>query len=251
MNERGAWQGMWTVVRFNWPLYAAAVAVLAGAGIVLLLVSHTAARAVAALALGGCVWFLAGSLAASHLIYDRSDLYRWRWIERALRGSEARSFIFCHTGFDEASASLRQRLGAEHWRVLDHFDPAQMTEASIRRARALFPPQPGTVAAPFDRWPVEAASADAIVALLAIHELRSEAGRAAWFAEARRGLRPGGRVVLVEHMRDAANFLAFGPGFLHFHSPASWRRCWERAGLRGHDEFGLTPWLRVFVLTTT
>jgi hypothetical protein len=55
--------------------------------------------------------------------------------------------------------------------------------------------------------------------------------------------------LLVEHVRDAANFLAFGPGFLHFHSPASWRRCWEGAGLRSIDQFCVTPFVQVYVLS--
>ena len=123
-----------------------------------------------------------------------------------------------------------------------------MTEPSIRRARRIYPPVAGTVQAPFDRWPVSTGSTGIIFGLLAIHELRSEAERTAWFAEAKRCLRRGGRVALVEHTRDLANFIAFGPGFLHFHSPASWRRCWERAGLETLDEFRVTPWIRVFVI---
>ncbi len=250
MNERGTWQGMVSIVRFNWPFYAIAALVLAGAIGVLLCAPATVVRSASALAIAGCAWFLAGSLAVSHLVYDRSDLYRWRWIERALRGEKGRRFIFCHAGFDEASAALRQHLAPEHWLVLDHFDPARMTEPSIHRARRLFPPQPGTIAAPFDRWPLPGGEADVVFGLLAIHEFRREAERTTWFAEAHRCLRPGGRVVLVEHTRDVANFLAFGPGFLHFHSPASWRLCWEDTGLRDADEFRLTPWLRVFVLTS-
>jgi hypothetical protein len=79
--------------------------------------------------------------------------------------------------------------------------------------------------------------------------LRAETERTAWFAEAKRCLRKGGRVVLVEHLRDAANFVAFGPGFLHFHSRASWKRCWELAGLRSVNQFSVTPFVQVFVLT--
>src|SRR6185369_12297714 len=101
----------------------------------------------------------------------------------------------------------------------------------------------------YDAWAVAAESADLVLGLLAIHELRSEAERSAWFAEAKRCLRKGGRVVLVEHLRDIANFLAFGPGFLHFHSPASWRRCWECAGFRSIDEFSVTLFVRIFVLS--
>jgi hypothetical protein len=92
-------------------------------------------------------------------------------------------------------------------------------------------------------------STDIVFALLAIHELRAESERTAWFAEAKRCLRVGRRIVLVEHVRDIANFFAFGPGFLHFHSYASWRRCWEHAGLRCVDHFDMTPFVKIFVLT--
>src|SRR5207247_3440974 len=115
--------------------------------------------------------------------------------------------------------------------------------------RAMFPPAPGTLPSRYDAWPLAANSADVVLALMAIHELRSEAERSAWMAESRRCLREGGRVVLVEHVRDAANFLAFGPGFLHFHSLASWRRCWEYAGFRSIDQFCVTPFVQIFVLS--
>ena len=246
--SRGRWQGMLTIARLNWPFYAAAGAVLLGAAATALAGRSRRTRWAGALAGAGAAWFLGGSLGVSHLVYDRSDLYRWRWLERALRGARRERAIFCHAGFDEASEALRERLGTTEWRVLDHFDAPTMTEPSIRRARRLFPPAAGTIPAPFDRWPVADRWADVAFGLLAIHEMRPEEERIAWFAEARRCLRPAGRVVLVEHARDAANFLAFGPGFLHFHSPASWQRCWEQAGLRAADEFRVTPWVRAFVL---
>jgi hypothetical protein len=248
LKPRGQWQGMMNIARFNWPFYVAAMAVLLPSLAGLFLLRGLPLKFVCGLVFAAAAYFLFGSLGVSHLIYDRSDLYRWDWLERALHGSNMRQAIFCHSGFDEASAELRQKFGSATWQVLDHFNANQMTEASIRRARAMFPPTPGTLSAPYDAWPVAAQSADVVFGLLAIHELRSEAERSAWFAEARRCLRQGGRVVLVEHVRDAANFLAFGPGFLHFHSPASWRRCWESAGFLALDEFRMTPFVRIFVL---
>jgi SAM-dependent methyltransferase len=248
MNPRGPWQGMWSIARFNWPFYLAAALVTAGALAVLFCASPIVARWAAGLVLAGALYFLVGSLGVSHVVYDLSDLYRWNWLGRALRGASAERVILCHSGFDEVSLSLRAKLNPTDLVVLDHFDAQTMTEASIRRARRLYPPVAGTQPAVFDRWPSSSHSADVIFGLLAIHELRSEAERIAWFAEARRCLAPGGRVVVLEHTRDLANFLAFGPGFLHFHSPASWRRCWEAAGLRAADEFRITPWVRVFNL---
>ncbi len=202
--------------------------------------------------IGNCLpcalYFIFGSLGVSYLVYDRSGLYRWSWLDRALNGSAVTQCIFCHCGFDDTSAELRRTFKHAQWSILDHYDAEQMTEPSIHRARALFPPTTGTLACSYDAWPLATESADVIFALLAIHELRTETERTAWFAEARRCLCKGGRVVLVEHMRDAANFLAFGPGFLHFHSYASWSRCWQRAGLRSADQFRVTPFVRVFVL---
>ena len=248
LNTRGRWDGMFTIARLNWPFYSAAIFVLIASFGVSFVVATVALKIACGAALAGAAWFLAGSLVASHLIYDQSDLYRWGWLERALRGVNMRQAIFCHCGFDEASMELRKVFGNVQWQVLDHFDAEQMTEPSIRRARAMFPPTPSTLTSRYDAWPVAPDSTDVVFGLLAIHELRAEAERSAWFAESRRCLRKSGRVVLVEHVRDAANFLVFGPGFLHFHSPAEWRRCWESVGLRSIDEFRVTPFVRIFVL---
>jgi hypothetical protein len=112
----------------------------------------------------------------------------------------------------------------------------------------MYPPTPETLASPAHAWPASVPESDVVFGLLAIHELRTQAALAAWFGEARRHLAPDGRIVIIEHTRDFANFLAFGPGFLHFHSPATWRRAWAAAALREIDTFRLTPFLRVFVL---
>lgn len=249
MKRRGKFQGMLTIARFNWPLYIVALAVLivSATGIFLFNGFFKVAFVVP---LGCALYFICVSLAVSHLVYDRSDLYRWAWLERGLRGGPIRQAVFCHSGFDETSTAVRETLSHVCWSILDHYDAERMKEPSIHRARALFPPTAGTLACSHDAWPLAAESADVVLALLAIHELRTERERTEWFVEASRCLRKGGRVVLAEHVRDAANFLAFGPGFLHFHSCASWRRCWERAGLRSVDQFSVTPFVQVFVLTT-
>jgi SAM-dependent methyltransferase len=196
----------------------------------------------------GSGYFVFVSLGVSYLIYDRSDLYRWRWLERALGGGIRGRIVFCHAGFDEASKALREKFEDAEWRILDHHDPATMTEASVRRARKLYPPTQGTEAAPFGQWPVGNGWADVVFGILAIHEMRTVGERVKWFAEANRCLAEGGRIVVVEHVRDAANFLAFGPGFLHFHSVKNWERSWEAEGLSLIDGFRVTAFVRVFVI---
>lgn len=248
MTARGRWQGMLAIAQFNWPFYFAAALAGAAAIVGLLFLESTPARIGCTLAVAGALYFFVGSLGVSHWVYDQSDLYRWQWLERALDKAAIRRAIFCHSGFDEASAALRERLPSTEWIVLDHFDAMQMTEASIRRARAWYPPTSGTRPARSHAWPIDTGWADAILGILAIHELRTDADRSAWFVEARRCLGASGRVVLVEHARDIANFFAFGPGFLHFHSPRTWRRAWQSANLTAVDEFRVTPFVRVFVL---
>ena len=249
MNERGKWQGMWTIVRFNWPIYVAAAGVLLLATGLFFATDHLLARITSGFAVAGSAYFLIGSLGVSHWVYDRSDLYRWTWLARAMRDAETQQMIFCHSGFDETSRELKERFRETKWVVLDHYDGSRMTEASIRRAREMHPPTQDTLTAPHDRWPVASETADVVMGLLAIHELRSEGERIAWFTEAGRCLRSGGRVILAEHTRDLANFVAFGPGFIHFHSVASWRRCWQQAGFQTTDEFRVTPWVRIFVIS--
>ncbi len=245
-SGRGRWQGMLAIARFNWPFYASAILAvcvsLAG-----LIAGPVWLKVFSGMALAGALYFLIGSLGVSHLIYDRSDLYRFGWLER-LGILPCGHAVVCHSGFDEVSSALVAALPSLRWTVLDHFDETRMTEASIRRARRLLPPLPGTVPAPFDRWALEDASCDIVFGVLAIHELRTVEERAAWFAEARRCLRPGGRVILAEHLRDLPNFLAFGPGFLHFHSARNWRSAWERARFRPVNAFRITPWISIFEL---
>lgn len=54
--------------------------------------------------------------------------------------------------------------------------------------------------------------------------------------------------MLVEHVRDLANALAFGPGCLHFYSERTWQREWLAAGFRCRQHFRITRFVRGFVL---
>ena len=130
--------------------------------------------------------------------------------------------------------------------VLDIYNPAATPERSIVRARRTTASSPQST--DHRRLPLAGASCDAVFLILAAHELRSRRARTELFTEVRRTLAPGGRVLVVEHLRDAWNFAAFGPGFLHFFSRREWLATFAASGLRVESESRITPMVRAFML---
>ncbi|RAK69474.1 methyltransferase domain-containing protein [Hymenobacter edaphi] len=244
---RSPWEGTWNIVRFNWPFYAGAAAACAllwllGAGL------HQPLAWWLRLAALGVAGAALASLLVSAYVYDGSGMYRLDWL-RGVAPPRPAAVVNVHAGFDESSHLLQHYLRPASLTVLDFYDPAAHTEPAIRRARRARPAFPGTRAVPTSQLPLPAQAADLVLLLLAAHEIRHEAERTAFFREAGRITRPGGRIVVVEHLRDATNFLAYSFGAFDFYSGRSWRRVFGRAGLRVVREQKITPFVSVFILT--
>ncbi|MEL7161496.1 MAG: class I SAM-dependent methyltransferase, partial [Bacteroidota bacterium] len=222
---RTPYQGVTNILRFNWHFY-----VLAVVGTVIgLVVARWLGDGwwwVGLMVAFGVVLTTLVSLVVSWYVYDRSSLYSLNWLDRF---GSLRDLINVHAGFDETSALLADRFPEANLRVLDFYDPVLHTEVSILRARRAYPPYPGTERITTTDLPLAAQSVDAIFLLLAAHEIRDVAERVAFFRQLRRALRPEGRIVVVEHLRDGANFFAYTIGFLHFHSRTTWFRTFTQA----------------------
>jgi len=209
---------MLNIVLFNWPLYVVAL-LLAVACTIAVLIFPLPIWLVMLLLAGasGAAYFLVVSLAVSYIIYDQSPLYRWMWVKDVLTIAPLR-IANIHAGFDESSEALRSLFPQASLVIVDLYDPKRMTEPSIARARRLRPTKQSTLPADPGAIPLAESSCDAVFLLFAAHEIRDAQERLRLFGEVSRILTPGGIVLLVEHRRDLANFLAFGPGFLHFYS---------------------------------
>ena len=244
---RGQFDGVLQIVRYNWSLYI--VAVLVSTLVVFLVdVVHPPAALAGLLILGAlaAIFWLALSLAVSHYVYDRSDLYRWEWI-RARVAPSPRHVVNIHAGLDETSLALQAMYPAAEVTILDVYDPAEMPEPSIARARREARSTLPSVTADFRRLPLKTASADLVTAIFVAHELRRAASKEAFFREASRVIQPGGRLLLVEHLRDGWNLATFGPGALHFFPRHEWLRVAGATGFQLVEEFSRTVFVRAFV----
>ncbi len=190
-------------------------------------------------------FWICSSLLVSHYVYDRSGLYSMAWLPGCLPKAPQR-WLYLHNGLNEAATGIRCLFPESEGQFIDVYDPCKMSEPSIRRARDLagLP----AVGQPHEPLPVPDAQFDTIFLVFTAHEFRDPGDRARFFREVARVLEPGGHVVLVEHLRDWANFFAFGPGFLHFFSRRVWERAAHAAALTTVRQAKVTAFVHVFLL---
>jgi len=247
-SARSRWHGVSQIIRFNWRFYLASAVVLAvGSPAVAVLVAEPWLKCAAWFCLAVIAFWTVMSLAASHWVYDRSIITKWMWIGRYFPQAPQR-WANIHAGLDESSAALKELFPGTRGEILDIFDPVEMTEASIAEARRHAGNQLTTTTADLRHLPLADGQYDALFLIFAAHEIRQTETRRQFFAELKRALRPGGQIMIVEHLRDWKNFIAYGPGCFHFQSRATWHRAALQSGLRIEREFSITPFVRIFLL---
>ncbi|MGD0300092.1 MAG: methyltransferase domain-containing protein [Bryobacteraceae bacterium] len=240
---RTTYQGLQQIFNYNRPFY---VRTLWGVMAIIIFSAWLplALRALLLAGAGAALFWTCASLAVSHYVYDRSAFYTLRWLPACLSRPPAR-WINIHSGIDECSHVISSTFPGSEGQIVDIYDPHEMTEPSIGYARRLT-----AASSPTADWrtlPALDQQFDAAFLIFAAHELRHHAARVQLFQEIARILRPGGELVLVEHSRDWANFLAFGPGFLHFFTERAWRHAAEAASLSIRMHRTITPFVHVFV----
>ena len=250
--SRGKYAGVLSIVQYNARFYVASACLLVVIAILpwLQLLPRVGNALLIAAAIPIAFWTLS-SLAASYYVYDRVGVTRWRWLPRQLT-FPPRRWVNIHAGLDESTQTLKRLFPNAGYSILDIYDPQEMTEPSIARARrAGNRDRAAAVACQLNSLPLPDKECDTVFLLFAAHEIRQPRRRVEFFRESSRVLSDSGQLVLVEHLRDWKNFAAFGPGFLHFHSRREWLRVAEASGLTVEGEASLTPLVRCFVMHKT
>jgi len=240
-------QGLRNIIRFNWHFYALAFGLALAVGAAALGLPAPLSYYGWA-GLGLLLTPVLVSLAVSAYVYDGAGLYELGWLPTHVAPASGARLLTISAGFDELTPLLAQAWPADQLLAVDFYDPARHTEVSIKRARRAYPPVPGTLRVSTHALPLPSHSIDYALAFLAAHEVRDAAERAVFFQELARVLKPAGELVVVEHLRDTANFLAYTIGFFHFHSRRAWLATFRAAGLRVAQEVKITPFLTAFIL---
>ncbi|MDP1803130.1 MAG: methyltransferase [Bacteroidota bacterium] len=242
--KRKAFQGVINIVKFNWQFYVIAIITIAGLQIAEQFLPPSARLFADFFILFSGLGILV-SLAVSLYIYDLSNLYTLDW----LTASSPKQIVNINAGFDETSALLAQKYPTANLQVFDFYDPTKHTEVSIERARKAYPPYPGTQTISTNAIPLKENSTDIIFLILAAHEIRSEEERIIFFKQLKNALSSTGKIIVVEHQRDFANFMAYNFGFFHFHSTTTWKKAFEDSDLTLEKEFKITPFISTFIVS--
>lgn len=239
-------EGVTNIVRFNWPFFLIALVLVVG--FLAFVYSQPLPVHIGPLnLLAGLVfnWFFL-SLFVSFFVYDTSGLYRFDWLLKNVE-EEPERILNLHAGFDETSEALHILFPKAEIKVFDFYSPKRSTEPSIARARALRA-NVESISVDIVGWNLEDNSQDLVQVFMSAHELRKPSDREALFKEIHRVLKPDGQVVIIEHLRDFANFVAFGPGFFHFYPRSEWRRVANECGFAVSKEESIKIFVRVFFL---
>lgn len=237
------------IAGYNWPLYAAAgVGIVIGVALACLPDLPSPVRWLGGAGAVIAGWFAGASFWAFHAMFDRSELLGGQWLTEELPQAPGR-WVQINAGLEETTLPLHHLFPGAEGKTLDLYDPAVMTEPAVTRARQ----QKAGVAAVAiqpESLPVEDGWAELVVVMLAAHEIRDGQKRQRFFEELRRIVSPTGKVIVVEHLRDLAAALAFGPGIFHFFPRGEWLRLGRRVDLEVERERRITPFVRVFVYRT-
>ncbi len=244
-EKRRKFQGVLNILSFNRHFY------VLGLGVLVILITSRLfiewPEIVFWLIIVAFLYGLIMPLIVSAYVYDFSGYYNFHWLKNLIRDDERIKLIVnINAGFDETSFIIKNRFPQSDLKVFDFYNAKQHTEPAIKRARQVSLVYPNTQQIASDLIPLRDKSMDIVFLLSAVHEIRSHKEKVQFLKECCRLCKPGGKVIMVEHLRDFPNFLAFTIGFTHFFSRSAWKKAFYRAGFSSFQETKFTPFMSIF-----
>ncbi|WP_153799746.1 class I SAM-dependent methyltransferase [Foetidibacter luteolus] len=244
--KRRKFQGVLNILSFNRHFYVFGIAVLT-----LIISSHLILPWSNFLYWTIIFAFLYGlimPLIVSAYVYDFSGYYNFNWLKNInIEDHNAKNILNIHAGFDETSFIIKNLFPQSDLKVFDFYNAKQHTEPAIVRARRVSLVYPDTQQIISNSIPLKNNSVDIILLLSAAHEIRSQEEKIQFLKECNRLCKSNGKVIMVEHLRDFPNFLAFSVGFTHFFSKRVWKKAFEKAGFSSFSETKFTPFMSIFI----
>lgn len=243
--NRRKFQGVLNILSFNRHFYIYGLIVL-----VIIITSYIELQwptSIFYLIVSAFIYGLLMPLIVSAYVYDFSGYYNFNWLnELNIKDSSTKQIININAGFDETSFIIKKHFPKSNLKVFDFYNPKRHTEAAIVRARKVSLVYPNTKKIKSDVIPLKDKSADIIFLLSAAHEIRSQNEKIQFLKECHRLCKPNGKIIMVEHLRDFPNFLAFTIGFTHFFSKHTWKKAFKAAGFSTFNESKFTPFMSIF-----
>ena len=186
-------------------------------------------------------------LVVSAYVYDFSGYYHFNWLKKFnIEDSDTKLILNINAGFDETSFILKNIFPQTDLKVFDFYNADRHTEPAIIRARKVSLVYPNTQQILANTIPLKDNSVDVIFLLSAAHEIRAHEEKVQFLKECHRLCKQNGQIIMVEHLRDFPNFLAFSVGFTHFFSKRAWKKAFENAGFSSFVETKFTPFMSIF-----
>ena len=245
MEKRRKFQGVLNILSFNRHFYVLGLGALA-----VLIAAHLLIEwpdILFWLIIAAFLYGLIMPLIVSAYVYDFSGYYKFDWLKNLIRDDErVKLIVNINAGFDETSFLIKNKFSQSDLKVFDFYNVKQHTEPAIKRARKVSLVYPNTQQIASNSIPLKDNTVDIIFLLSAVHEIRSHEEKVLFLKECHRLCKPDGKVIMVEHLRDFPNFLAFSVGFTHFFSRSVWKNAFKSAGFSSFQETKFTPFMSIF-----
>ncbi|MEX0998290.1 MAG: methyltransferase domain-containing protein [Flavobacteriaceae bacterium] len=186
-------------------------------------------------------------LIVSAYVYDFSGYYNFNWLKAYnLPDSKDNQILNINAGFDETSFIIKNHFPKSNLKVYDFYNSEKHTEPAIIRARKVSLVYPNTQQIIPNNFPLKDNTVDLIFLLSAVHEIRSQEEKIQFLKECHRVCKSNANILMIEHLRDFPNFLAFSVGFTHFFSRKTWQQAFKEAGFTTFTEQKFTPFMSIF-----